>query len=84
MDLSIPIQKLALCSAILSVGATDCGSSTVGESGEYKNVIKYSVCDRIENSDRTGLGSFWPEPDWITSQKKFTGFDRIGRILPDF
>ena len=56
------------------------------------NMINWisTVCDRIENSDRTGtgpdcgLGSFWPEPDRITSQKKLTGFDRIGRIFTDF
>ena len=28
----------------------------------------------------TGPGSFWPEPDWITSQKKITGFDRISKL----
>ena len=32
------------------------------------------------NRNLTGLGSFWPEPDRITSQNNLTGFDRIGRI----
>ena len=41
---------------------------------------EFSVCDRIKNYDRTGLGSFWPEPDRITSQKMLTGYDRICRI----
>ena len=44
-----------------------------------------TVCDRIEYSDRTSLGSFWPEPDRtrtrITSLKQLTGFEQIGQIF---
>ena len=50
-----------------------------------------SECNRLKiltEPDRIGiiLAGTGPEPDWITSQKKLTGFDRIGRIghiLPD-
>ena len=36
--------------------------------------------------DRIGiiLAGTGPEPDRITSQKKLTGFDRIGRIVTGF
>ena len=48
--------------------------------------VQKAVCDRIENSDRTGSGpgSFLPEPDRITSIKKLTKFDRIGRLFTGF
>ena len=42
----------------------------------------------LENFDRnrTGFGSFWPEPDQnrIASLKKLTWFDMIGRVLTVF
>ena len=39
--------------------------------------------DRKFWRNRTGLWSFWPKPDRnrMTSLKKLTGFDRIGRIF---
>ena len=53
------------------------------------------VCDRIENSDRTGTGPDWdhfdrngtragPKPDWITNQKKLTRSGRIDQIFTGF
>ena len=51
-----------------------------------------AVCDRIGNSgrnrNRNRIAMIWPEPEPEPEPdchpKKVAGFDRIGRILPDF
>ena len=52
--------------------------------GRVGRALIYIVCHYSREQRylayKTGLGSFWPEPDRITSQKKLTGFDRIGPI----
>ena len=50
------------------------------------------MCDRIGNSgrnrNRNRIAMIWPEPEPEPEPdchpKKVAGFDRIGRILPDF
>ena len=51
-------------------------------SGPYSK----AVCDRIGNSgrNRNRIAMIWPEPEPDCHPKKVAGFDRIGRILPDF
>ena len=50
--------------------------------------IILSVCDRIENSDRTGTGPdlnhFDRNRTGLKAKKKLNGFDRIGRIFTGF
>ena len=47
-----------------------------------------AVCDRIGNSgqnrNRNQIAMIWPKPEPECHPKKVDGFDRIGRILPDF
>ena len=51
---------------------------------EFKETVNSLVGDRKFWPNRTGSGLFWPELDRITSQKKSTGFDRIGQLFTGF
>ena len=70
----------------ISLGELNVSPTTTTK--EDNTATTRTVCDRIEYSDRTSLGSFWPEPDrkvnWIRKDwpdrpdwPDFTGFKII-------